>query len=95
MANQHKGFRGCNPNPDIVQKIPDTFTEFVLGFCEHQTDNRAVDCDKCFGDAVCTYAHIEHDRVLGTFACKRCGSKREMVVDMSVLKEMFDRLVEE
>lgn len=92
MANPNKRFRGCKQNPKIPQKNPRTFTEYVLGFCENQTEQRTIECDICGQSAICTEAYTDGDRVVGTFTCSKCGSERNMAVLMHVLKAMYDRM---
>ena len=92
MANPNKRFRGCKQNPKITQKTPGSFTEYVLGFCENQAEQRTIECNICGQSAICTEAYMDGDRVIGTFECIKCGSERDMAVHMHVLKAMYDRL---
>lgn len=92
MCDIDKGYRGCKPNPDIVQRVPDNFHDFVMGFCENQEHYKVVKCEACVGSSLCESAAIEESCVSGIFICVECGYEKKLYVDMAALREMYDVL---
>ena len=94
MCNNNKRYRGCKPNPEIVQRKPDSFHDFVMGFCDNQEHNRVVECTSCGGSSLCESATIEESCVSGILVCVDCGYEKKRYVNMSALREMYDALKE-
>ena len=92
MCNTHKRYRGCKPTPDIVQRIPDNFHEYVIGFCRNQEHRRVLDCTACGGISLCEKTVITESYVRGIFVCVNCGYEKEMRVGMSELLEKYNEL---
>lgn len=94
MANVNKGFRGCKPNPNIAQRTPRTFEEYIVGFQTHSLKRGQADC-ACGGISLCTGTTLDTDRVRGHFVCRSCGIERELSVMFAGLQGDFAKLVGE
>jgi len=95
MANPNKGFKNCKPNPDIKLQVPQTFYDFVLSFCDNQENNKVTTCSTCNSEAICEHVEIEDENIIhGIFICIDCGTENNRYVNMSQLKEMYDKMKE-
>lgn len=88
MCNTNKRFRGCKPNPIIKTT---SFRDYVIGFCTNQERKRVVKCVACGGSSLCEKTTIEESYVRGIFVCANCGYEKKMRINMSVLRERFDK----
>lgn len=89
MCNTNKRIRGCKPNRELKTI---SFNDYVIGFCEHQEHQRVEKCTECGGSSLCEKATIEESCVRGVFVCADCGYEMKKRVDMSVLRERFDKM---